>query len=158
WITSYVEALKSTFEVKSYDCCILGEVDKSEFSEHDLHQHFVNGGIEIAVKKLLKLEPQEINILAFSIGGTIAWKAGLEGLKINHLFAVSSTRLRLETKKPNCPVKLYYGEKDSFRPNKEWLNKLNLSYKIWENKEHQMYKELAVGNKISREITQKILT
>ena len=56
----------------------------------------MNSGIEIAVQTLLNKEKGEIKILAFSVGGTIAWKAALKGLKVSDLVAVSSNRLRYE--------------------------------------------------------------
>lgn len=72
WVCFYTDILKERFELKYYDFCELGNVDKTIYSEENLHQQFVNGGIEIAVEKLSQEETATINILGFSIGGLIA--------------------------------------------------------------------------------------
>jgi hypothetical protein len=117
-----------------------------------LHEQFVNGGIENAVENLLKLEKGKMDILAFSIGGTIAWKAALKGLDVKNLFAVSSTRLRYETKVPNCKIKLYFGEKDGNKPNMGWFEKHQNAYEIIEKGEHQMYLENDFASVIGEQI------
>jgi len=94
WVKYYIDLLSSDYDIKYYDSCELGEIETNSLNENIRHRQFVNGGIEIAVNKLLELEKKECNILAFSIGGTIGWKAALSGLKIKNLYAVSSTRLR----------------------------------------------------------------
>ena len=96
--------------------------------------------MSVAVENLLNLEKGNIAILAFSIGGTIAWKAGLKGLKINNFIAISSTRLRYETIKPNCKLKLYFGENDQNKPLAIWSKTLNIDLEIVENEDHEMYK------------------
>jgi len=140
WIGNYLNTLKSEFEIKYYDCCTLGEINMDSPTEQSLHSQFVNQGIDIAVKKLLELEPSKLNILAFSIGGTIAWKAGLKGLNISTLFAISSTRLRYETEKPNCKLKLVFGANDSFKPNPEWFNRMKISPEIIKEADHDIYR------------------
>lgn len=139
WFINYKEQLK--LETVVYDSCDLGNVDKSAYKEANLHQQFVSGGIELAVEKLLEKEKGEVNVLAFSIGGTIAWKAILKGLKVNKLFAVSATRLRYETEKPNCKIHLFYGEKDEFKPNKKWFQQFEIEQKEIKNKGHEVYKD-----------------
>lgn len=141
WVSAYQELLCDSFEIQFYDCCELGEISKAVFTEENLHKQFVNGGIEIAIKNLLNKEKGEIKILAFSVGGTIAWKAALKGLKVIDLFAISSTRLRYETQRPNCRISLYFGEKDSNRPSPEWFEKYRLLPKIYSEKKHEMYLE-----------------
>lgn len=94
WMNYYNSILENHFIVKHYDSCVLGEIDKSDYTEEKLHHQFINGGIEIAVKNLLKEETESAIILGFSVGGTIAWQACNAGLKTSYLFAVSSTRLR----------------------------------------------------------------
>ena len=44
WIVHYISILEKYFEVKYYDSCILGGVDKSDYSEESLHHQFVTGG------------------------------------------------------------------------------------------------------------------
>lgn len=121
-------------------------------TEKELHKQFLNGGINNAVDELLKLENKEVNILAFSIGGTIAWKAALKGLKINTLYAVSSTRLRYEAKRPNCIIKVIFGEKDEFKPESTWFKKFNLEAENVKNGLHEIYKEEDVINYLCERI------
>ena len=117
---NYQEQLKVATVIS--DSCKLANVDTEVYEELNLHQQFVSGGVAKTVAKLLEKEKNAVNILAFSIAGTIACKAILKGLKVNNWFAVSATRLRYETEKPNCNIHLFYGEEDAFKPNKKGFN------------------------------------
>ena len=141
WVSGYVELLKNEFEIQYYDCGELGGIDKSNYTEKNLHNQFINGGIEKGVENLLKREENQIDVLAFSIGGVIAWKAGLKGLNLRKLFVISSTRLRYEKEIPNGVIKLFYGENDNNKPNDNWLEKYSIDFEIIENKEHNFYTE-----------------
>jgi hypothetical protein len=152
WVSDYVELLKDKFEIQYYDCCELGEIDKTNYIEEKLHSQFVNGGIEKAVANLLMTEKNQIDILAFSIGGTIAWKAALKGLNVRNLFAVSSTRLRYEDKIPNGAIKLYYGENDNNKPSNDWFEKHSIDFEIIKNKEHDFYTEKEFADSICAEM------
>ena len=134
WVCDYVEQLKGTFEIQYYDCCYLGGIDSTNYTEENLHSQFINGGIEKAVERLLEAEKNQIDVLAFSIGGTIAWKATLKGLDVRHLLAVSSTRLRYEENIPNGVIKLYYGGNDINKPNSIWFEKHSINFEIIKNK------------------------
>lgn len=126
WIKLYSEILKSKFDIQYYDVLELGNINLGNFTKSDIHNQFLNGGIDEAVENLLDYEKGEVAILGFSIGGTIAWKASLKGLNISQLVAVSSTRLRFETKIPECKIKLYFGEKDLNMPNSKWFSDLKI--------------------------------
>ncbi|HEU4788855.1 MAG TPA: alpha/beta hydrolase [Flavobacterium sp.] len=152
WVLVYVELLKDKFEIQYYDCCELGEIDKTDYTEKSLHNQFVNGGIEMVVENLLKTEKNRIDILAFSIGGTIAWKSALKGLNVRKLFAVSSTRLRYENEIPNGALKLYYGENDSNKPANNWFEKHSIDFEIIKSKEHDFYTEKEFATSICNEI------
>ncbi|TAJ11307.1 alpha/beta hydrolase [Marinilabiliaceae bacterium JC017] len=152
WLNYYQELLEPVFDLKYYDCCELGKIDKKSLNEEIIHSQFINGGIERASEKLLELEKDKVDIIAFSIGGTIAWKAGLKGLKINNLYAISSTRLRYETNKPNCTIKLHFGGKDLFKPDSTWFKNMKVPYEIKENGEHQIYREKEFSRKVCDEI------
>ena len=152
WVNDYAEILDSNFEIQFYDCCDLGQVDKSEYEESKLHNQFVNGGIEIATKRLLELEGKRTDVLAFSIGGVVAWKAQLNGLKINNLYSISSTRLRYEKEKPSCNLRLYFGEKDNYKPASDWFDSFELKPKIFKDKEHKLYAEIDCIREICNEI------
>lgn len=141
WIKYYTKILESKFDIQYYDILRLGDIDIYDYSEKNLHDQFLNGGIDKAVKNLLNQEKEKVTVLGFSIGGTIAWKASLKGLNISQLFAVSSTRLRFENQVPNCRIKLYFGEKDSNKPNSKWFSDLKISNQIFENQGHQLYLE-----------------
>ncbi|KAF2327022.1 alpha/beta hydrolase [Flavobacterium nitrogenifigens] len=140
WIQNYIEILEIKFDVQYYDILKLAQIDSSR-DEKEIHNQFLNGGIEKAVNNLLDFEKEKVAILGFSIGGTIAWKASLRGLEITQLLAVSSTRLRFETEIPSCKVKLYYGEKDLNKPNMQWFLDLKISTEIIENQDHILYQE-----------------
>ncbi len=152
WIHYYQASLESDFEVQYYDCCQLAGIDVTNLKEEAIHSQFVKNGINTAVQRLIKLEKGKVSILAFSIGGTIAWKAGLSGLEIEYLYAISSTRLRYETNKPNCGIKLYYGEKDRFKPDSEWLKNLGLDYKNTEDGDHLIYTDQEFSREVCKEI------
>ncbi len=152
WINYYIDLLSSDYDIKHYDSCNLGEVETNSLNENLRHQQFVNHGIEKAVKKLIELEKKECDILAFSIGGTIGWKAALKGLKIKNFYAISSTRLRYETEKPDCKIKLYFGEEDDFKPTSDWFEKLHLTNEIIKKGNHQIYTDKKHSIKICESI------
>lgn len=133
--------MEPKFEIQYYDVLELANIAVFDFTEINVHQQFINGGVDRAVENLLRLEKGEIFVLGFSIGGTIAWKASLKGLKVSHLIAVSSTRLRYETESLNCEIKLFFGENDPNKPNSEWFSDLKIPYQILKNQNHQLYLE-----------------
>ena len=139
WIKIYTDLLKSKFEIQYYDVLELANIDSDNFIESEIHNQFLNGGIDKAVQNLLQLETGKLIVLGFSIGGTIAWKASLKGLNTSHLFAVSSTRLRYETEVPSGIVRLCFGEKDPNKPNPKWFLDLNIDNEILEDNSHQLY-------------------
>lgn len=141
WVERYTNALECKFEIQYYDVLELANIDASNLSEAEIHNQFLNGGIDKAVVKLLELELEKVIILGFSIGGTIGWKASLLGLKTTYLCAISSTRLRYETESPNCLVQLYFGEKDPNKPGSQWFLDLNITNETLENCNHQLYLE-----------------
>jgi pimeloyl-ACP methyl ester carboxylesterase len=154
WLGKYVETLSPFFDVKWYDCQELGAIDKT--IESQIHTQFIEKGIDIAVDKLGVLESNLTTILAFSIGGTIAWKAILKGLKVERLIAVSATRLRYETQVPACEMKLYFGEEDDFKPNLDWFEQMNLDYNCIKKGKHECYKSEETAQLLAKFIVGKI--
>ncbi|WP_348824336.1 alpha/beta hydrolase [Flavobacterium aestuarii] len=152
WVSIYIELLEEKFEIQYYDCCELAEIDKTEYFEENLHSQFINGGIEKAIANLLKKEKDQVVVLAFSIGGTIAWKTALEGLNIRSFFAVSSTRLRYENETPTGRIKLYYGENDRNKPNNDWFQKHSIALEIIKKKGHSFYTDKYFAIEICNEI------
>lgn len=152
WIKHYTNQLTPLLSVKFYDVRVLADIDLLITAKELIHKQFVEGGIEKAIENLIALEKEEVNILAFSIGGTIAWKSTLRGLESASLTLVSSTRLRKETEKPNCKLNMYFGEKDKFKPNDEWFSKLNIEGTIFNNEGHEIYKEKSFAETICNTI------
>ncbi|HEX7366675.1 MAG TPA: hypothetical protein VF273_06255 [Pelobium sp.] len=139
WLTYYRTTLSEHFEISFFDCCELGEINTKDANEESLHQQFVNGGIEKAALNLCQLQNESYAILGFSVGGTIGWKANLNGLKTKHLFAVSSTRLRTESVKPPAQINLFFGENDRFKPTDQWFKTLGIKPNILNNQEHTFF-------------------
>lgn len=156
WLTHYTEILKKHFEIVYYDCRELGEIDLQEYTEEKIHQQFMNGGVDRAINNLLKKEADNLsNVLGFSIGGYIAWKSALGGLKAKKIIAISSTRLRFENDKPLCEIDLFYGENDTFKPENDWYNRLDLEKKILYNEVHDFYRNRENAINICDEIIRK---
>ncbi|WP_281612606.1 hypothetical protein [Flammeovirga sp. SubArs3] len=149
WLTNYTKILETNFDITFYDCCEIGKVDISNYSQESLHHQFIEGAIDEAVDYLVQNERNLVDILAFSIGGVIAWNYGLRTNNIKSLTCISSTRLRKETKRPKGRIKLLFGENDEFKPNHEWINKMELECEIIKDKNHLMYTETELGEVFS---------
>lgn len=152
WTSYYTDSLRAHFDVHYYDSCMLGDVYISDYRQEQLHRQFVQGGIDVAVEKLIELEKEGLTILAFSIGGTIAWQYGLRSGRIDNLICVSATRIRKEADRPNGNVHLYYGENDPYKPAISWLDKMNVHYQIDKNQAHDYYMDKACAALITDEI------
>lgn len=156
WIENYTKLLAEKFIITYYDCCELGEINTTDNSENNLHQQFINGGIDKAVDNLLVLEKSEVYILAFSIGGLIGWKASLSGLNSKGLFAISSTRLRYENEKPNGIIELFFAEKDAFKPENNWFETLQIKKRIIKNENHDCYQKSEIAKKTTTKFLKTI--
>lgn len=152
WISIYLELLEAHFEVSYLDSKELAEIDESAESKEEIHAQFVSGGIEKAVSNLLNVPSKKPTILAFSIGGTIAWKAALKGLQIKKLIAVSSTRLRKEYQKPKIEMELFFGSEDENAPDEDWFDELVITPTVLDRKSHEMYKDESFSEFICEEI------
>ena len=152
WWQLYTDLLSPYYKVRWYDSCSLAQVKLTPFTQEHLHQQFINGGIDLAVATLLENGLQQSGpptILAFSIGGTIAWKAVQAGLAAEQFYAVSATRLRYE--RESLPIEgcLWYGGEDAYRPNTEWLSQQRLSSDILVGGEHECYRDVEVAQHVS---------
>lgn len=142
YLSQYATLLQTKFDITFLDSCEIGQINITPYVQKSLHQQFINGGIELAADYLVKNYQKEVNILAFSIGGTIAWKAALAGLKVRHLYAISATRLRYETIKPSSKISLVYGELDIYRPNENWFENIGISdITIYDKEGHDLYQK-----------------
>ncbi|MBX2878125.1 MAG: hypothetical protein KTR30_38755 [Saprospiraceae bacterium] len=155
YLDFYHKQLESVFEVQTYDSCLLADLPQEQKSQAERHEYFVSGGIEVAVSRLIETEKQTTAILAFSVGGTIAWRAALAGMPVDQLFAISATRLRYEEQRPSCDLRLWYGALDAYQPKKDWYEKVKLRAHQWPNLGHDMYKMPIVIEEICRKLGTK---
>ena len=155
WISYYIDHLSEHFDIKFYDVCELAAIDRAKFTVEEVHQEFINGGIDFAVKRLFEQETEAVIVLGFSIGGLIAWKASLSGMKTSHLFAISSTRLRYETEKPKGDITLFYGSLDTFIPTTSWFDNMKIETHIYQDEVHEMYRKEEIARSICNQILVK---
>ncbi len=156
WITSYFGYLQQYFDIVFYDAQQLGHVDVKVSTEENLHNAFVNGGIDTAVAHLLKKQQEPSHFLAFSTGGTIAWKAALAGLPMKSLTMVSPTRVRLETEKPDIPTRLVFGECDEFKPGMKWSRGLEVPLEIVPGFGHNLYSDEKIISDVCLGLLKKV--
>lgn len=156
WISSYLGYLQPFFDITYYDIQQLANIDVMVNSEKNLHDAFVEGGVDTAVAHLLKKEKEPSHYLAFSMGGCIAWKAGLKGLPMKSLYTVSSTRLRLETEKTDVPTTLVYGEMDVNRPSEDWSSQLGLHREDIKKFGHGLYSDDKIIKKVCLDLFESV--
>jgi len=157
WITSYFGYLQQYFDIQFYDCQQLGNIDELVNTKENLHKAFVEGGIDTAVAHLLKKETEPCHVLAFSTGGTIAWKAGLKGFPMKSLTAVSATRIRLEKDKPNCDINLVYGECDDFKPGMIWAKQVGVDLNVTPSFGHELYSDEKIIAEVCQGLLKKVM-
>ncbi|MEM7483808.1 MAG: hypothetical protein AAF348_01235 [Bacteroidota bacterium] len=156
WITSYFGYLQQYYDIVFYDCQQLGNIDVPVSTEKNIHKAFVEGGIETAVAHLLQKEKQPSHYLAFSTGGTIAWKAALQGLPVKSLTAISPTRIRLEEKAPDTALNLIFGDSDAFKPNAQWANEVGVDLNVISNFGHQLYSDEKIIAEVCLNLLEKV--
>ena len=152
WITSYLGYLQQYYNIVFYDIQQLAHIDLTVNCEENLHDAFVKGGIDTAVAHLLRKEKTPSHYLAFSTGGTIAWKAALKGLPMKSLYTISATRIREEKMKPDCKMTLVYGEKDLYTPKKNWRKKLGIEFEMIPNFGHDLYADEKIISKVCQDL------
>ncbi len=141
YITSYLGYLQQYFDITYYDIQQLANIDVKILTQENVHRAFVEGGIDTAVAHLLKKETEPAHYLGFSVGGTIAWKAGLMGLPMKSLYTVSSTRIRAEKSKPECEITALFGDKDMYRPKLDWHQEVGVKSNLVSGFGHTMYND-----------------
>jgi len=122
WLAHFRELLSPRYKINYIDAGTLADIDMEPYTQERLHEQFVEFGIIRAAEKLLENNNNPKIYIGTSVGGIIAWKAGLKGLKIDKLITISATRLRYETKKPDCPIYNYFGQADPHKPEMKWMN------------------------------------
>lgn len=156
WITSYFGYLQQYYNITFYDCQQLGNIDVTVSTEKNVHDAFVNGGIDTAVAHLLKKEKKPAHYLAFSTGGTIAWKAALKGLPVKSLTALSPTRVRLEERAPTCELDLIFGECDDHKPDLKWAQTCGVKLDVIPSFGHQLYSDEKIIDDVCLKLLQKV--
>ncbi|WP_291868624.1 hypothetical protein [Maribacter sp.] len=156
WITSYLGYLQQYFDIVFYDSQQLANLDLKVNSGENIHKAFVDGGIDTAVAHLVKKEKVASHYLAFSTGGTIAWKAANLGLPIKSLYAISATRIRMEDKRPEVPARLIFGKNDAYRPSLDWGEKLGVEIENIDNFGHTMYTDEKIIRKVCQDLLDQV--
>ncbi|MBX5224908.1 alpha/beta hydrolase [Rhizobium sp. NLR9b] len=106
-----------------------------------LHDHLFNrDGMRHAVRALHEIDGRGCLGIGFSAGGTVLWNAVKEGLELQALICVSSTRLRFETSPLAIPTMVFWGELDPYRPIESWNNAVPQCWKIYAGKQHDFYR------------------
>lgn len=136
----YRQNLSLDFDIEFFDVRELAGIDKNQ-SEQEVHQQFVKFGIDRAIENLEKMNAEKTAVLAFSIGGVIAWRYALKSDLVKELWAVSATRLRVEESKPRAEIHLFYGENDPYKPKPEWFEKMTISPEIIPQTGHEVYRQ-----------------
>jgi len=98
------------------------------------------------------LEKEKADLLAFSMGGCIAWKAMLSGMKIEKLTALSATRVRYEKERPESIIELHFGEMDPFIPGDVWFEEMKIQKRLYLGKNHDFYTEKDIATKLSKNL------
>lgn len=152
WITSYLAYLQQYYDIVFYDVQKLAHIDLTVCCAENLHEAFENGGIDTAVAHLMRKEKQASHYLAFSTGGTIAWKAKFKGLPMKSLYTVSATRIREEMAKPECKTSLLYGGDDPFKPKMAWAQMVGADFEIIPNFGHELYSDDKIIEKVCKDL------
>lgn len=142
--------IQERYNIRYYDSAALAEIPPDVQTQNELHQAFVNGGIEKAVANLCRQEPDIQHFLGLSVGGVIAWRYALLQPCVQKLITVSATRLRYETEKPASAIQLYYGAHDPFQPKAEWYKRLKLSASVVADADHELYRDVEWLNECIR--------
>ena len=155
WFSCYEELISANYKIKFYDSCELGKIDLTKYEEVNIHSQFVEFGIQNAVNKLLETEKQPKIYIGCSVGGVILWRAGLRGLPIEKLVTISATRLRKEREKPFCPVRMYFGETDKYKPDEKWFKQIGIYSKYVIKGNHDIYREKTSILKILKNLNEE---
>ena len=72
------------------------------------------------------------------------------------LTAISPTRIRLESEKPDTSMSLIFGGKDEFRPNTDWADEVGAEIKVIPNFGHQLYSDEKIIAEVCLELLDKV--
>lgn len=156
WITSYLGRLREYYDIAFYDSQQLANIKVTINSDENVGNEFDSGGIATAVAHLLKNEKVPSHYLTFGAGGAIAWKAALKGVPMKSLYAISSSRLGLETQLPLVNIKLLYGENDEYKPSQEWMDLVGVNNEIIQGFGHDLYSDEKIIDKVCQDLLSKV--
>ena len=134
----------------------MANINPTVETHENVHSEFVNGGICTAVAHLLKKETEPAHYLGFSMGGTIAWKAGLMGLPMKSIYTVSSTRIRAEESKPECDVTALFGDTDIYRPKLDWHERVGVKSDVISGFGHTMYADEKIISRVCLDLLNSV--
>lgn len=157
WVTSYLAYLQPYFDIVYYDCRQLANIDVPINTREHIYKAFVEGGMELAVNHLLTKETTPAHYLTFCAGGTIAYDAGLKGLPIESLYAVSPIDLQSFKETLDCPVTAVFGNDDSDIPDYLWADDHGITMQCIEKYGHELYSDEKVIAMVCQDILENFL-
>lgn len=114
---------------------------RPDLNGEGLHEHLFNGGgMEHAVRRVCEIGARPCVGVGFSAGGTLLWNAVRQGLRLQALICISSTRLRLETAPLALPTMTLWGGLDPHRPVDSWNAVVPAFWKTYPDQPHDFYK------------------
>jgi len=160
WITSYLGYLQQYFDIVFYDSKELANIELAVNTDENVYEAFIGGGVNTAVAHLLKKEHEPSHYLTFCAGGSIAWKAGMMGLPMKSIYAISPLGLEAFEWKPDCPAHLLYGEYGDFNkalPSEEWAVKVGATVEVVPKFGYELYSDEKIIQKVSLSLLQNML-
>ena len=157
WITSYLGYLQQYFDIVFYDSQQLADIDIMVHSPENVYDAFVGGGMDTAVAHILKRETERSHYLTFCAGGTIAWHAGMKGLPMKSLYAISPLDLHTLEGKPDCSVTLLYGENQDKVPAQDWAEKMKVDMQVVPQFGRELYSDEKIIQKVSLALLEALL-
>ncbi|WP_288426860.1 alpha/beta hydrolase [uncultured Agrobacterium sp.] len=125
--------------IKLSDLC-----EDPSLSGSELHSYLFEGeGLQHVVSRLKDFAADKTHGIGFSAGGTALWLAAKDGLEIEKLVCVSSTRLRYETDNLDIPTFTFWGELDPNRPSDEWCQSTPGYSRVYAGQSHNFYDEIS---------------
>lgn len=156
WITSYLGYLQQYFDIVFYDSRNLADIEIPICTEENIYNAFINGGMDLAVAQLLIKENEPSHYLTFCAGGTIAWHAGLQGLPMKSLYALSPINLHLQKEKPDGDITLIYGQYDDNIPDLDWAENSGAKLEIIPKYGHELYSDEKIIRKVSLSLLERV--
>ena len=157
WITSYLGYLQQYFDIVFYDSRELAQMEKKNNTAEGIYNAFINGGLDTAVSHLLAKESEASHYLTFCAGGTIAWQAGINGLPMKSLYAVSPIEMHHFSEGPDCPITLLYGELEDKIPSPEWSIQTKAVVERIPKFGHEMYSDEKIIRKVCLDLLDLVI-